>query len=254
MKQCYERVMGMKEKRFHSIDIGGMGKYAGGEFDRVNISGTGKVEGHLKCNELNVSGMIRINGDLASGKNTISGTARIEGDILGDKMTVSGMLKATGGCSIKEALINGMMKLGKSSKIAVLDNNGSLTVEGNLSGEQLKSDGMIDCSGLLNCEDLEMRLSGVSHINEIGAATIKVKDSHSVAGALLSFLVPKKFRTNQLVAEVIEGDNIYLESCEAKVVRGKKVVIGPCCKIDTVEYMDGLEINENSTVANSYQQ
>lgn len=193
----------MEEKKLRSININGVGKYTGGEFDCVNISGTGKVEGYLKCNELNAAGTVGINGDLAAKKATVSGTAKIEGD---------------------------------------------------LSGEQIRSNGVVTCSGLLNCENLELQLAGKSYIHEIGATTIKVEESSMSIGRLLSFLIPKKYKSNKLIATTIEGDEIYLENCEAKVVRGKHVTIGPNCNIETIEYMETLEVNEESTVGNSVKQ
>ncbi len=244
----------MEAKKLHSVNIDGMGKYTGGEFDCVNISGIGKVEGHLKCNALDVSGMISINGDLASKTSTVSGTAKVKGDLFGDDFNVSGMLRATGGGTIKNITINGTMKLGRTFRVKELENNGSLKIEGDLSGEQIRSNGMIECSGLLNCENLELRVSGVSHINEIGATTIKVERNNTSFDGILGFLIPKKYRNNQLVAETIEGDDIYLENCQAKVVRGKKVVIGPNSHIEIVEYIETLEVDEKATVGNSRRQ
>nr|WP_302598086.1 polymer-forming cytoskeletal protein [uncultured Cellulosilyticum sp.] len=244
----------MENKKLYSVNINGMGKYTGGEFDCVNIAGTGKVEGNVKCNELNVSGTIAINGDLASKVSTVSGTAKVGGDLFGDDLTVSGMLKAIGSGMVKNVTINGMMMLEKTFKVRRLENNGSIKVDGDLSGEQIYSNGMIECSGLLNCENLELRLSGVSHVHEIGATTIKVEEGNSGVGGLLSFLIPKRYKNNQLVVTTIEGDEIYLENCEVEVVRGKHITIGPNCNIKTIEYIETLAVDDKSIVKNSMRQ
>ncbi|WP_216828547.1 hypothetical protein [Alkalihalobacterium elongatum] len=65
-----------------------------------------------------------------------------------------------------------------------------------------------------------------SRINEFGGETIKVGSK--------SINVYKG--PHRLEANIIEGDNIFLEHTTAKVVRGKNVVIGAHCQIDLVEY------------------
>lgn len=254
IKQCYEGAFEMENRNLQSVNINGMGKYTGGEFDCVNIAGSGKIEGNLKCNELHASGTIDISGSLDSKASTVSGSAKVEGDLFGDELTVSGMLKALGGGMVQNVTINGMLQLAKPFKVKRLENNGSIKVDGDLSGEQIFSNGMIECSGLLNCEDLALKLSGVSHIHEIGATTIKVEPGNAGFGGWLSFLVPKRYKNSQLVATTIEGDEIYLENCEVEVVRGKHITIGPNCNIENVEYSETLEVDEKSVVKNSTRQ
>ena len=54
-----------------------------------------------------------------------------------------------------------------------------------------------------------------------------------------------------LNAEIIEGDEIYLENTKAKVVRGNRVTIGPGCDIDFVEYQNHFQC-EKGTKVGSY--
>ena len=51
-----------------------------------------------------------------------------------------------------------------------------------------------------------------------------------------------------LEAELIEGDEIYLENTRADVVRGKQIEIGPHCKIGLIEYSESLKVHDNSDV------
>jgi hypothetical protein len=51
-----------------------------------------------------------------------------------------------------------------------------------------------------------------------------------------------------LTADLIEGDNVTLDVTKAKVVRGKKVIIGKDCEIDLVEYRDEIKISEGAKI------
>ncbi|MNC54128.1 hypothetical protein D3C81_998200 [compost metagenome] len=47
---------------------------------------------------------------------------------------------------------------------------------------------------------------------------------------------------------LIEGDSVELQNTHAHTVRGEKVIIGPDCVIQKVEYSDYLEIHRSATV------
>ena len=53
---------------------------------------------------------------------------------------------------------------------------------------------------------------------------------------------------NGLIAESIEGDDIYLEETKAKAVRGNNIVIGEGCEIGLVEYKSKFEQTGNAKV------
>ena len=50
------------------------------------------------------------------------------------------------------------------------------------------------------------------------------------------------------MVDVIEGDNIYIEYTQAKIVRGNTIVIGPGCNIELVEYKNNYTKDKESTV------
>lgn len=53
---------------------------------------------------------------------------------------------------------------------------------------------------------------------------------------------------DQLTAEVIEGDQLYLEYTHAEIVRGNTIEIGPGCVIKRIEYKTSLEVDESAKV------
>lgn len=58
----------------------------------------------------------------------------------------------------------------------------------------------------------------------------------------------------ELSAESIEGDEIYLENTNARVVRGNNVTIGPGCEIELVEFkndfrqLKGAKVNDSKKI------
>ena len=53
---------------------------------------------------------------------------------------------------------------------------------------------------------------------------------------------------SELVADIIEGDDIYLENTHAKVVRGNNITLGPGCEIAFVEYKNDFKQDKEATV------
>ncbi len=239
----------MESKKLDSLNIEGLGTYAGGEFDRVNISGKGTITGDLKCQTLDISGLSKIQGQVACENMRVSGCGKLEHNIVADDIEVSGTLKCLKCLDAKSLYISGMSTIKQCLKANKVNVSGMLTVDGEMTCEEVKIDGMLNCECFLNCERLEISCVGTSKLNEVGAAEIVVKASASKIPNIFGFLVPKVFRENKVIANVIEGDEITLENCQVKVVRGRNVRIGVNCQIETLEYSGEVQIHESSKIA-----
>lgn len=247
IKQCYGGES-MEYKKHNSLDIEGLGNYPGGEFDRVNISGKGKINGDLICKSLDISGMATIEGNVIGERINTTGLGKIRGNIMSDEIDVSGSLECYQDVTAKELNLAGMFKAKQCLKVDKVHIMGMLTTEGDISGEEIRCEGMIKCDGFLNCEVLEVTARGQSKLNEVGAATVKIAGGPSIINELFGKFLPEFIRENKFVAKVIEGDNIELENCEVKVVRGKNIKIGSRCKIGLVEYSDNYEVSPDTVV------
>lgn len=234
----------------NSLRFDGMGSCVGGEFDRVDISGMGKVNGNIKCNAMDVSGMAKIFGKIYCDKLSVSGTIKIEDEVIVKELEVSGTFKGLKDAQVNKFEISGIAKVEGSLKSEEIYCEGILKVKENIEAEKVDIRGNINSGGFLNCEILEMSLAGTSEIKEIGATNINVKNGKITSSAVLNVILPSKFKNNKLIAEVIEGDDIYLENCEVKIVRGKNVKIGPKCNIQTVEYTNSIEIDDTVKIKN----
>ena len=210
------------------MKISGSSSMPGGEYGKVSISGAGKVQGSLKCEELHCSGAAKVHGDVdCAGELRTNGAGKVDGSAR------CGSLSASGAFSAQTVQVEGLASV-----------SGSLRTE---QAETAVLFGAVEIGGLLNAETVEISVNPAVHISAIGGGTIRVlqKDTTTFLGI---------FRTSPGCACIgsIEGDNIELENVEAEIVRGKYVRIGHGCRIGTVEYGENLEA-EPGTVGHSTQ-
>lgn len=246
----------MNDKEKMDMKISGSSTMPGGEYDRVSISGSGKVAGSLRCEELRCSGSAKVEGDARVTANlSCSGSAKVEGDVgCGGEMKVSGAFGCGGNAAAKEfhgsgsTRIDGELNCGVVHASGVLQAarihctelhaSGSLRVSGDVEAERASISALVKIDGLLNAEKLEFYPSGSCEIGDIGGAEIRVLRS---AGAVGLFGFARKSMAGTLSVRTIEGDSVELENVTAESVRGKTVRIGEGCHIQRVEYSESLD-------------
>ena len=111
--------------------------------------------------------------------------------------------------------------------------------------DRLEWRGAFSCRGLASADTIILGLYGMSHIGELAGASIDVRREGTSLEWLTFFKSPSSKR---LTVEEVSGDDIRLESTHAHIVRGDRVVIGEKCRVDRVEYRQGLDIHESSVV------
>ncbi len=234
-------------RRKGNVSIAGTGKVAGGVYHTVKISGSGRVEGNLEAEELRISGAGKVEGATKAREVVVTGAGRFEGPVEAETLQCSGACKVEGGLQAKEAKIAGTFKVEGNVKAHYFRSGGVLKVEGDLEAEVVSLAGIVNVTGLLSADRVEMKLEGTSYVREIGGEVIEVRRRQR--GGLLEELgIPFFRRPGSLQAASIEGDDVYLEGTRAKLVRGKRVTIGPGCRIERVEYEESLEVDPDSRV------
>lgn len=217
----------MSDKR--KLLINGIGKSYGGEVHTAKIEGMGKIEGDLSCHDFQINGTGEVQGSLKAVTVSINGIGGIEGGLQADSINLEGKLKVDGPLTCEQIRMNGIA-----------------TVKGSCEAELFEAHGKMDI-GLLNAGSIKLTLQGSSHINEIGGGDIQIRKQPGSTISKWLKSIPGPFG-NKLSAEVIEGDNIYLEHTTADVVRGETVKIGPGCTIGSIEYKISLDTHSSSTV------
>lgn len=191
----------MNEKM--DMRISGSSTMPGGEYDRVSISGSGTVQGDLRCQSLSCSGSARVQGDVdCAGEVRSSGSSKVTGSITCESL----------GCS------------------------GAMNVSGGVEAEAVRISGMAGIPGLLNAETVEIAANRGIRIGSIGGGSIRIYQPQQKT--LLGL-----FRSSCSCAQAgdIEGDDVDLEYTQADVVRGRRVRIGEGCSIGRVEYSESLD-------------
>ena len=238
----------MEEKKLNSLNIDGLGTHTGGEFDRVTISGKGRITSDLNCLSLDISGMCTLEGNVVGENVRASGMGKFLKKIAADEIDISGKIDCEGEIETKKLYVEGLFKAKQCLKTIKAEITGMMSVEGDMIGESIVCDGMFKCGGFLNCETLDINIRCASKLNEVGATRVKITASPNRFNTMMNFLLPDFLTNNKVTAQVIESDEIDIESCEVKVLRGKDIKIGPKCKVGLVEYSGTLEVDSTSEV------
>ena len=218
------------EKSIADLKINGSGSSTGGQYTSVVINGNGRIDGDLDCVYLKVNGQCDVNGNVKAESVKVHGNSSIKGNLEADKAKIHGMADIGGNVSVDKA-----------------ETYGSISVDGDCNAEFFKIEGIFAIEGLLNAGELELSLYGQSRAREIGGEkiTVKRKGKYHFLG-LKSLIMPGG--NKELTADIIEGDDIYLENTQAKVVRGNNIELGPGCEIELVEYKDSFKQDEKADV------
>ncbi|MEK8131467.1 polymer-forming cytoskeletal protein [Paenibacillus filicis] len=228
-----------------------MGGAGGGLYRNVTINGHGSVNGNIDCATFTSNGRSVVRGEVvASGQVDVNGLAVFEQDVEAGYMHVNGKAEVGGFLGAGRLRVDGHMKVGAGLSGESVEVNGYLGVKGSLEAESFRSCGSFRVDGLLNIGSLQAELYAGCQAKEIGGETIEVRkpSGNSPFGQWVRSLI---FGGDHLIAETIEGDDIYLESTKAGVVRGKRVKLGPGCEIGVVEYSESYDQHPEAKVTDS---
>ncbi len=232
-----------------NVSISGSGKIGGGDYGNVRISGAGRVDGDLTAEEIRISGSGRVMGTVRAREITVSGSGRFTSDVETESFQGSGACAVEGNLKAGEFRCSGSQRIAGGLTSHYVRCSGTLAVGRNVESDVFTSSGKFNIEGLLSADRVEVRLVGESRVDEIGGEKIEIRGD---TGFNVQISLTRGFRMGfgggSLRARSIEGDEVYLESTRAEVVRGATVRIGPGCRIGRVEYSDSLEVHEDAEV------
>lgn len=224
-----------------NLIINGSGSYSGGIYDKVVIRGEGTIVNDIEGSIFKTYGTSEMSANVKANSMRVFGETEIEGTLSSNKCLVMGTMSVKGKSKINECKIRGMFDAGSHLNGIKADIKGSIAVDGDVEFDTFYSIGSFEVKGLLSADSITIKLRNCrSTAEEIGGGKITVKRK--------AFRIPFVNDEGSLTAKVIEGDQIYLENTEAKIVRGNTVKIGPGCTIGQVEYSDDFSQDPDSTV------
>ena len=232
--------------------ISGSGRIVAGEYDNIRISGSGHCSGLVRCASFHASGSA--GGEALECKNelNVSGSCGFDKDILCGNLGVSGAFSCGGNTTAREKFrCSGGAKVAGNIKCGELHISGSITAGGDIEAETVKVSGKINCSGLLNAEEINICSSGNMEIGTIGGSKVVIyperRERCIERLPLLSSLI--HFSGGAVrIKNAIEADTIALENVKTPRVSGRIVAIGENCEIDLVQYSEEIEISPKAKV------
>lgn len=238
------------------MKLSGSGVITAGDYEKVRICGSGKMDGLVRCDSLHISGSV--NGcELQCREDVIiSGSMRLDGNLTADEMETGGSVSIDGDCKVKnEIKCSGSARIEGAVKCGKLCTSGSIDVTKGIEAEEIKIFGSVYCGDLMNAEKINIETKPQSKVNieSIGGNSISIYRNSCKRKSLISRL-PLLSRIigssggTAVIKNYIEGDTVAVEGVKAKSVTGRIVTIGEDCKIDLVQYSEQIEIHPKAKV------
>ncbi|SEC46047.1 hypothetical protein [Paenibacillus sp. GP183] len=228
-----------------NLTITGSSTATGGKYDRVRIIGEGTIDGDVECSQLKCIGTLDMDGRLKSNQAVVVGTCSFSKDVQAANMRISGTVTIGGDARLKELRCSGTIDIEGNLYGEQLELRGQLNTKGDCEVDVFKARGVFKVGGLLNAGKMDIKLYMDCQARDIGCEQINVRRA-SLISPFSFFFKPSPHAI--LTAAVIEGDEIYLEHTNAEVVRGKRVIIGPGCDIELVEYKEYFKQSKSTIV------
>ncbi|HEY8891297.1 MAG TPA: polymer-forming cytoskeletal protein [Clostridium sp.] len=234
----------------NDLKISGSGSSGGGKYNNVIISGSGKISGDLECIDFKTSGSSKVIGNLKAESIKISGSAKIEGDVEVKDIKISGSSHVMGNVKSQCMKINGSMHIDGSLYGEDVSVSGSVSIGENCEAESFNASGDFKIQGSLNAGQVNIKLGGNCTVKEIAGEHIEIR-VRPIDNSIFRKVIDKIFNSRgELNTELIEGDDIYIQNTNVKIVRGNNITIGTGCNVGLLEYKGEINVSDESIVTN----
>ncbi|MGO9481829.1 MAG: hypothetical protein ACLP05_08630 [Candidatus Kryptoniota bacterium] len=240
----------MRTQTRTDLRIIGDNSATGGSYNNAKIIGESVINGNLDCLNFKCVGSSRIEGNMKANHARIVGSVSITGSLETDDIRIAGNVDTNGDVKAANLLLTGGLDIKGGVKSGNIRLTGYSTIKRNCEAETFRSEGPLNIGGLLTADDVDIRIHSRCRVSEIGGERICARRGHysKLRNIIKSLFIPADYFKGELVVDSIEGDDIRLEDTKARTVRGKNVVIGEGCEIDSLEYTGECRINGRSMV------
>ncbi len=233
--------------------ISGRGSIPAGEYEKISVHGRGRLFGMIKCKSFSSSGKSTGDSIECAEKMKSSGTAHFSGSVDATRVTSSGRFFCDGDLTASaEINCSGTLTCHKTVRCNRLFVAGTARMDKGVEAEQIELRGSVRCQGLINAEEVTVKMEGNVDIGCIGGSRITV-----CAKATRRWLkrIPLLSRVikNARIQTSIEGDEIRVEQVSCPRITGRAVTVGRGCRIDLVQYSEHIEIAKTARVGRTEQ-
>lgn len=232
------------------LRIIGNGSATGGYYNDVKVIGDGVINGDFECNHFRCAGTATVNGSINTHSLRVAGSSSVTGTLKSDDIRIAGNVDVQGDIKGGTFVVRGGADVRGSVSADDVSLKGYVNIRRNCGADKFCSEGPLTVSGLLSADDIDIKIHSSCKVSEIGGHKIRARRGHgsTIAHLLKSLFIAPDFYSGKLICDSIEGDEIQLEYTKAKVVRGKKVIIGDGCEVDLIEYKDECRVFGRSSI------
>ena len=205
----------MAENTALNMRIAGKGTVPPGEYEKVSISGSGRLFGEVRCNEFSASGASKGESITCAEHFKVSGTSSFSGQVKAKNVRAAGLLSC------------GTLVAEEQLRVS-----GSLRVGGDLQATDVRIAGGLQCGGTLRAARIALQADKRMSLGSIAGGNVHIRRK----------TVSIFFKRRTTVASAIEGDELDLEYVTAPQATGRTVIIGKGCRIDLLQYSEKVEI------------
>ena len=231
------RIRESVEPAISGMRFGDFGEGVQSRNGNVKIVGSGAVSGNpVRAHEFKSAGSGRVTGDLEADVARAAGSCVFEGSVKAREFHTAGSARVHGNLRGQEVHSSGALSVGGDLEGQEVHVRGSMSVGGRTTAEEFKLSGGGKFGGPLEAREVDIELGGDVSVPAIHGTEVNVRRP---AGF---------FRGRcELRADRIAAHEVNLECTVANFVIGEEVVIGPHCRIGTVESRE-LTVHESSEV------
>ena len=196
--------------------IAGKGVVPAGEYDKISLSGSGRLFGEVHCHAFSAAGKSSGESITCAECFKISGTSSFSGKVKARSIRAAGSFSCGGDLVAEEELsVSGFLRVG-----------------GDLQAASVRIAGGLQCKGTLRAARVALQADKQMHLGSITGGNVRIRRKR----------ISVFFKRRVLVTSAIEGDALDLQFVSAPRVTGGTVIIGKGCRIDLVQYREKVEI------------
>lgn len=232
------------------MKISGSGTIPAGEYENIRISGSGNLQGIVKCASLHVSGSANADKVECSGEIQVSGACNFDGDVQAKTLHISGACNFEGNLLVTDSIhLSGGVNMDGNLKCGTLDVHGGLRADGDIEAETVSVRGNIFSEGLLNAEQIDINTKSGCALGSIGCSKLTATYTKRKWFAnLINVTYNGRQIRGVMVEQSIEGDEIDIKYVICPRVSGRTVKIGEGCEIEVLQYSESCEIDPKAKV------
>jgi cytoskeletal protein CcmA (bactofilin family) len=214
----YERALSERTPgRGGHVRIAGSGVVAGGKYEKISISGSGRVTGDVEAEEVRVSGSALFMGSISAKIFKCAGSCKVGGDVKSEVFKAAGSASIQGSIDCGEVRIAGSLRA-LSVKAKLFYASGSFGIE------------------FIEADEVMLSISDVAKAGKIKAKTITVEGEELVKlsiGSILKIALRRRpipvLEVEEITAESIVAEDVVIRGNVAAkeiVIRGKAHIAG----------------------------